>query len=281
MKKLLKFGACLIMGSLLILFFSYIAFIAWLEWRIKQPQTQVEYDFPYTRNTTALRYQIGSYRFNIPVNYNMNRQPGSAYTEIFKTSFSPSIRALWPDLKPYSDETHLEFQKLGWNNKFNISIEKTQWYEPKGKFDPSLSQQKKKENGAYLPEQMFYHEIYKRQQRGVKGTYQHDKKIPAEFIYYAYRKGVNEEQEKISYNLYAILEKGRYIYSAECDGSKAHPSPVCSAFFKYNDGIVVRYTFSLYLLKHWRQIESKIRNRVASFEQAAAEEKLKSIHNSH
>ncbi len=41
------------------------------------------------------------------------------------------------------------------------------------------------------------------------------------------------------------------------------------------------YVYPSYELKHWRQIESKIRNRVASFEQAAAEEKLKSIHNSH
>ncbi|MDD2722405.1 MAG: hypothetical protein PHH59_00080 [Methylovulum sp.] len=281
MKKLLKYLAVAIGGGLMMIFIAYLGLIGWLQWTLSHPSPSDVFPLAgqQTTQTQVLRYQVGSRRFNIPVNY-IFKKPGRLRTDIIKTPTPDGIWVLWPDLKPYTKETRAEFDQLGRGNKIDFMITGMtgKWYQPpNGKFDPSIldPNQEVGDRGGFIPEYQFFHDIYALKQEGIEGSYNHDPRIPSEFIYYQQWKGATGEvsEKKSLQNIYAILENGRYVYSAKCRGSEFAPSPSCNNYFKYSDDIYVDYTFSLDLLKDWRQIESKIRELVASFERAAATEK--------
>ncbi|MDD2722407.1 MAG: hypothetical protein PHH59_00090 [Methylovulum sp.] len=277
MKKLLKYLAVAIGGGLMMIFIAYLGLIGWLQWTLSHPSPSDVFPLAgqQTTQTQVLRYQVGSRRFNIPVNY-IFKKPGRLRTDIIKTPTPDGIWVLWPDLKPYTKETRAEFDQLGRGNKidFMITYMDNKWYQPPGgKFDPSIldPNQEVGDRGGFIPEYQFFHDIYALRQQGIEGSYNHDPRIPPRFIYYTYKKGADEK--KAVQNIYAILEKDRYVYSAKCTGSEFGPHPACRAYFKYSEDIYITYTFSLDLLKDWQQIELKIRELVASFERAAATEK--------
>jgi len=273
MKKLLKYIAYIIGCSLLIIIISYLGFISWLSWSVSNyyQYNSSPLQGKHTINTQSLRYQIGSYRLNIPANYVIR------ITDILPSTIINGvdiISVLWPDLEPYTEKNHAKFdQRRKITNKIFLSLTQTKWHYSDDEFDPSkLSIM---HNGSLTPEQSFYLNVYNLTQRGIVGTYIHDNKVPTEFIYYPESKGANEKYP-ILRNLYAVLDKGHYLYSARCDGAKSDHSPWtsqhCESFLKYNDEIYVRYEFDFNLLKDWRQIEPKIKKLIAVFEQTAKEE---------
>ncbi|MDD2722406.1 MAG: hypothetical protein PHH59_00085 [Methylovulum sp.] len=272
MKKLLKYLAVAIGGGLMMIFIAYLGLIGWLQWKFsdRYPYNASPLQGMHTINTLPLRYKIGSYRLNIPVNYTIRT------TDILPSNIIDGIdviSVLWPDLEPYSEKNRAEFEhRRKITNKIFLSLTQTKWYRPDGAYDPNKVPAVL--HDALTPEQACYSHIYHFKQRGIEGTYVHDSKVPEEFIYYP---EWDNEKKPVLGNKYAVLDKGHCLYSVRCDGAESDHSPWtsrhCESFLKYNDEIYVRYEFDFNLLKDWRQIELKIRELVASFERAAATEK--------
>lgn len=276
MKKLLKYIVIIVGGGLLMIFIAYCGLIGWMQWKLSHWYTHNSSPAQgeYSVNTRPLRYQIGSYRLNIPVNYTIriaDTLPSGIVEGV------DIISVLWPGLEPYTEKTRAEFdRRREITNKIFISLTQTRWYHSDDAFD--LVNYQSMYDGALTPEQACHSDIYHFKQRGIEGTYVHDSKVPREFIYYP---EWDNEKKPVLGNKYAILDKGHCFYSARCNGAESDHSPWtsqhCESFLKYNDEIYVRYEFDFNLLKDWRQIELKIRELVAAFERAAATENLNTV----
>lgn len=275
MKKLLKYVALAAGTGLLVAFVAYCGLVGWLQWTISHRYSYNSSPLQgmYTFDTNPLRYKIGLYRFNIPANYTI-RYPDILRSDILDIGNSDVISILWPELEPYTEKNHTAFdRRQEIKNKIFFSLVRIKWYIQDGKYDPSKLPEM--HDGSLTPEQAFYFDIHKLKQQGLEGTHIHDTKVPMEFIYYPNSKGANERKPTLG-NIYAVLDKNHYLYSARCDGAESDHSPWtgqhCESFLKYNDGIYVRYEFDFNLLEHWRLIDLRIRKLIAAFERAAATE---------
>ncbi len=114
-QKILKYVIYCTAGIIIILVVLYLGIIGWLQWRLSHPTAQDVFPLwgKHTTEINALRWQVGTTRLNIPVNY-IFRKPGRLRTDILKGSTTEGIWVLWPDLKPYTEETRAEFDRLGY-----------------------------------------------------------------------------------------------------------------------------------------------------------------------
>jgi hypothetical protein len=90
--------------------------------------------FGYTLNTDPVYFLIEGRRFAVPMNYLIKPREQRAGKTIKTTGFQ--FDAVWLDgsLKPYSEATKAEFDKLGVNNKVMVLLQAR-------RTDPSIDQQ--------------------------------------------------------------------------------------------------------------------------------------------
>lgn len=191
--------------------------------------------FGYTPRTDVVYFLIEGRRFAVPMNYLIKPREQRAGKTIKTTGFQ--FDTVWLDgsLKPYSQATKAEFEKLGVNNKVMVLL-------------------KARETRPFIDQQ------YQNAKRSVTESCQ-DVHIPQGLTCLA------NPQLRPKDDLFAYSENGQVVYFEYCLKPNSAPHPGCRASTGYTDDVLLNYSYSLKHHNQWREIKDALHRLIRSFEQ--------------
>lgn len=213
--------------------FAGIYYVVFPYWVAYQVRGIASFSGSYTMNTRPICFHIAGHRFLVPRNYLIHRYSG----DNVRTT-TVVLYVLLPDMKPYTQETKAEFEKLGHNNKLSILVQ---------------------ESG---PGYATVAESFERFKDDFPNETARDQAIPDLQVFASRYTGSERE-------MYVKLENGRATYQAICSIVGTNPSDSCRTYLDYSKNIHAGYSFGRPHLKRWKAVEEGIRNLVRSFETAA------------
>lgn len=250
---------------LVVLAAAYQGLVYWSHYKLRGV---VFFGGVQTMNTEIVKYQIAGHRFSIPINY-LRKATGKRKAlkprKLVKTT-QLSLRVVLPDMKPYSEETRAEFERLGWGNKVSLMLMDRK-RDPSVLTQPFTSASGKRiqpVSGHRTVAEVYEYRLASLKDRGLSIEDRIDPNGPPDLLHYP-------DQYPKGYDYYARLKDGQAVYQAICSKAGSAPSPDCGTFLDYAEDLVVSYTFSRDYLMEWESVEQRIRDLVRSLEVPVAE----------